>query len=81
MSKMAAVGIGRFGVLAAANARPARLLRGHGWGTAAEFGTLEAGGCADICVLDWQEGGEMEDCHGHRRRGGMFIPLLAVKAG
>jgi dihydroorotase len=76
MSKFIAAGMPETEVLARATARPAELL-----GLKGETGTLAAGACADLAVLQWNEEGRLRDVLDVERPGGCWEPLATVRAG
>lgn len=77
MSKLLAVGMPETEALPRVTSRPAALL-----GLAGEAGTLAAGACADIAVLQWNpQALPLRDVKGAERPGGCWEPVLTVRAG
>ena len=75
MSKLRAAGMADGDVFAAVTRRPAEIL-----GLGDEIGTLAAGACADLTVLEEAEG-VLADCDGVERRGVKWLPVLTMRAG
>ena len=51
-------------------------------GMAGEIGTLRAGACADLAVLEWDDGAlPLADVAGAVRPGGCYVPVLTVRGG
>jgi dihydroorotase len=77
VSKLLAVGMTEWDAFARVTTRPAAVL-----GLAAEAGALAPGTCADLVVLRWSSaGGPLRDTSGVERPGGVFEPVLTVRAG
>jgi dihydroorotase len=77
LSKLLAVGMTLRDVLERVTWRPAAIL-----GLAGEIGTLAPGACADLAALGWNPTAPaLRDTHGTERPGGVWEPILTVRAG
>jgi dihydroorotase len=77
LSKLLAAGMTEQDVFARVTARPAAIL-----GLAGEVGTLAPGACADLAVLAWNPAAPaLRDTSGAERPGGVWEPVLTVRAG
>ncbi len=77
LSKLLAVGMTERDAFARVTARPAAIL-----GLGGEAGTLAPGACADLAALAWNPGAPpLRDTSGAERPGGVWEPVLTVRAG
>ena len=77
ISKLLAAGMDESDAFPRATLRPAGVL-----GMEGEIGTLRAGACADLAVLEWDDGAlPLADVAGVTRPGGCYVPVLTVRAG
>jgi dihydroorotase len=77
LSKLLAVGMTERDAFARVTARPAEVL-----GLAGEAGALTPGTCADLAVLAWNPAAApLRDTSGAERPGGVWEPVLTVRAG
>jgi dihydroorotase len=77
LSKLLAVGMTERDAFARVTARPAEVL-----GLADEAGALTPGTCADLAVLAWNPAATpLRDTSGAERPGGVWEPVLTVRAG
>jgi dihydroorotase len=77
LSKLLAVGMSERDAFARVTTRPAAAL-----GLAGEAGTLAPGTCADLAVLAWNPAAApLRDTGGAERPGGVWEPVLTVRAG
>jgi len=77
LSKLLAVGMTERDAFARVTTRPAAIL-----GLAGETGTLAPGTSADLAVLAWSSAAaSLRDTSGAERPGGVFEPVLTVRAG
>ena len=77
ISKLMAAGMPESEALARATHHPARVL-----GLSGEVGTLAAGACADLTVLQCNPyAAPLADCVGATRPGGCFEPVMTVRGG
>ena len=77
MSKVRAAGMTEAEIWPRVTLRPAEAL-----GLADEIGSLSVGACADISVLRWDAGPYVHsDFAGNDRSGGIYRPLVTVRAG
>ena len=77
LSKLLAIGVTEQDAFARVTARPAAIL-----GLGGEVGTLAPGACADLAVLAWNPAAApLRDTAGVERPGGVWEPVLTVRAG
>jgi dihydroorotase len=77
LSKLLAVGMTEPDAFARVTSRPAAIL-----GLDAEIGSLAPGASADLAVLAWNPAAApLRDTHGAERPGGVWEPVLTVRAG
>lgn len=77
LSKLVAAGMPEAEAFARVTVRPAAVL-----GLAGQAGTLAAGACADLAVLAWNPAAApLRDTEGAGRPGGVWEPVLTVRAG
>lgn len=77
MSKLKAAGMSEDDMFEAVTSAPAAVL-----GLAGEIGTLQAGSCADLCLLQWVDDGvPLGDAFGNVLHGPRLEPLLTIRAG
>lgn len=77
LSKLLATGMTEADVFARVTTRPAAIL-----GLAGEIGTLAPGACADLAALEWNPAAPpLRDTAGAERPGGVWEPVLTVRAG
>jgi dihydroorotase len=77
VSKLLAAGMTEKEAFPRATLRPAEVL-----GMKGEIGTLRAGACADLVVLNWEaDAAALVDVEGNSRPGGCYEAMLTVRAG
>ena len=77
LSKLLAAGMTEPDVFLRVTTRPAAIL-----GLAGEIGTLAPGACADLAALEWNPAAPpLRDTAGAERPGGVWEPVLTVRAG
>ena len=77
LSKLLAAGMTERDTFARVTARPAAIL-----GLGGEVGTLAPGACADLAALAWNPAAPpLRDTSGAERPGGVWEPVLTVRAG
>jgi dihydroorotase len=77
LSKLLATGMTEPDVFARVTTRPAAIL-----GLAGEIGRLAPGACADLAALEWNPAAPpLRDTAGAERPGGVWEPVLTVRAG
>ena len=77
MSKLIAAGLPLEEALERATSSPASVL-----GMQGEIGTLAAGACADVTVLEWDHSAQaLTDVSGTPRPGPVLVPVLTVRSG